>query len=456
MSVLPQLEHDLLEAANRRLVTRSEEGSQSAGRQRTLWWLPLKAAVIAAVLAMVGGAIALAATGLLTGRPVKEQGRLSANTGFGLPAPGGSRLLALRAADPEGGLPWSMRLVHTTRGEICVQVGRLDGDQLGQLGIDGAFHNDARFHPLGPDILPEYSDSGDVSCILDGQIALGSWPSGDRSAAPNSPELTGFKPIAKDLRSISWGLLGPHAVSITYHTAAGVQTRPVAPETGAYLIVSAVSHVPHNLGSLGAGAVDLGWISGHEVAAQIYVYGGVGTAVIAATYRFGSFVCSIGHGAPVATPCRMPAATPESAFNPSRSLHRPVDVKTVLQSPDACSKAFLLDPCYRAEVEFRAPYPVTDAGSEYAIQASSHCRNARPSGWSVDRDVKRGETVHTLSTGLFRLCAVADQFEVRYLNQSLQEPTTGSPHESVIFGTGILRANQRRHIKPAAAIHATR
>ncbi len=436
MSVLPQLEHDLLEAANRRLSARDDEGSQSVGRHRTPWWLPFKAAAIAMVLAIVGGAIALAATGMLTGSPVKEQGRPSPNAGIGLPAPGGLRLLALRAADPEGGLPWGMRLVHTTRGEICVQVGRLDDDQLGQLGIDGAFHDDARFHPLAPDILPQYSDSGDVSCILDGQIAIGSWSSGDRSAAPNSPELTRFKPTAKDLRSISWGLLGPHAVSVTYHTTDGVRTRQVAPETGAYLIVSAVSRVPH---SLGAGGELLGWTSGHEVAAQIY--GGIGGTVIAATYRFGSFTCSIGHGAPVTTSCHMPPSTPMSAFNPTRSLHRPVHVKTVLQSPDACSKAFLLDPCYRAEVEFRAPYAVTNAGSEYAVEASSHCKNARPSSWSINHDIKRGETVHTLSTGLFRLCAAADEFEVRYLNQSLQGPSAGSPHESVIFGTGILREN---------------
>ena len=167
-------------------------------------------------------------------------------------------MLALRAADPQGGLPWGMRLVHTTRGEICVQIGRLDDDQLGQLGIDGAFHDDGRFHPLAPDILPE-SDSGDVSCNLGGPIAIGSWPGGDRSAAPNSPERTSFKPTAKDLRSISWGLLGPHAVSITYHTAAGVRTRPVAPGTGAYLIVSAVSHVPRSIGGRrGGSGMDLG------------------------------------------------------------------------------------------------------------------------------------------------------------------------------------------------------
>jgi hypothetical protein len=445
MSVLPQLERDLFEAASRRLAAHGAEGSRSARPRRRPWWLPLKAAVIAVVLGMAGGAIALAATGVLSGSPVKEQGKLSPNAGFGLPAPGGSRLLALRAADPEGGLPWGMRLVHTTRGEICVQIARLDGDQLGQLGIDGAFHDDGRFHALAADVLPQYSDSGDVSCVLDGQLAIGGWPSGDRSAAPNSPELTRLKPTAKDLRSIAWGLLGPHGISITYRTTAGVQTRRVAPATGAYLIVSAVSRVPRNLGALGAGEVLTGWTSAHEVAAQIpYRTGvpdGTGHVVIAATFRFGSFTCSIGHGAPVATSCPMHAPTPTSAFNPTRSLHLPVHVNTVLQPPAACRKAFLLDPCYRADVQFRAPYAITSAGSEYTVEASSHCKNARPSGWMVDHDIKRGEAVRTLSSGLFRLCATADDFEVRYLNQGAQGHPAGSSHESAIVGVGSLRGD---------------
>jgi len=67
MSVLPQLECDLFEAASRRLATHGAEGSRSTGRRRRPWWLPLKAAVIAAVLGMAGGAIALAATGVLSG-----------------------------------------------------------------------------------------------------------------------------------------------------------------------------------------------------------------------------------------------------------------------------------------------------------------------------------------------------------------------------------------------------
>ena len=161
-------------------------------------------------------------------------------------------MLALRAADPQGGLPWGMRLVHTTRGEICVQIGRLNDGQLGQLGIDGAFHDDGRFHPLAPDVLPE------VQRQRRRQLQPCHGVGQDRQLGSRGPQrgarrrnAARFKPTAKDLRSISWGLLGPHAVSVTYRPSAGVRTRPVAPGTGAYLIVRTVSHVP---GSIGGGA----------------------------------------------------------------------------------------------------------------------------------------------------------------------------------------------------------
>jgi hypothetical protein len=430
LQILQEVRDELIAAAHRQ-----EASPRAAAGVRSWLSRRVNAGVMAVVLVLAGGAIAVAATGVLSGSPVKEQGRLSPSAGIGVPAPGGSRLLALRAADPQSGLPWGMRLVHTTRGEICVQIGRLDDDQLGQLGIDGAFHDDGRFHPLAPDILPEYSDSGDVTCDAAAPIAIGSWPSGDRSAAPNSPELTSFKPTAKDLRLISWGLLGPHAVSITYRTAAGVRTRPVALGTGAYLIVSAVSHVPR---SIGAGGELVGWTSGHEVAAGFRSPGGVGGSVIAATFRFGSFTCSIGYGAPVAASCPRPRPTPENRFAPTRSLDEPVHVLLRTQSHENCSAAYLVDPCYRAEIEFKAPYAVTSAGSEYFVQAKSSCNHARASSWSFFQDIQQGETVRTQSSGLFN--CTSGEFKVQYLNDSLPTPARGSHHESVIVGTATLRA----------------
>ena len=427
LQILQELRDDLISAAERR------EANHRPGTGVRSWLSGrANAVVIAVVLALSGGAIAVAATGVLSGSPVKQQGPLNPNAGMGVPAPRGSRLLALRAADPAGGLPWGIRLVHTTRGEVCVQIGRIDDGQLGQLGLDGAFRDDGRFHALAPDILPEHSDSGDVSCNDAGLVRIGTWPGGDRSAAP-SPERTSFKPTAADLRLISWGLLGPHAVSITYRTAAGVKTRSVTPGTGAYLIVSPVSHIPD---SINGGGELLGWTSGHEVAAGFRNPGGVGGAVIAATFRFGSFTCSVGEGAPVATSCPRPRPTPENRFAPTRSLNEPVQVTLSAQPHHSCSAAYLVDPCYRAEVSFKAPYAVTSAGSEYFIDARSSCKHARVSSWSFIHDIRKGEPVHTQSSSLFN--CTSDQFKVQYMNDSLPPKTTGA--ESVIVGTATLGA----------------
>ncbi|HEX3511356.1 MAG TPA: hypothetical protein VHT27_09685 [Solirubrobacteraceae bacterium] len=430
LEILRELRSELIAAADRQGADRHATADPRTWRSR-----PMNAAVIALLLVLAGGAIAVAATGVLGGSPVKQQGTQRPNSGIGVPAQRGADLLALRAPDPEGGLPWGMRLVHTTRGETCVQIGRLDGGQLGQLGIDGAFHDDGRFHPLPPNVDPEYSDPGDVSCNAAGQnaagqIKIGNWPSGDRSAAPNGPGLTSFRPIAKDLRTISWGLLGPHAVSVTYKSRSGVLTVPVVPGTGAYLIVGAVDRVPDS-GSIGAGGEALGWTSGHDVTGL--GPGGLGALVTAATFRFGSFTCSIGHGAAVARICPKVRSLHVNPLQPTRTLSEPVRVTLRAQRHDSCSAAYLVDPCYRAEVEFKAPFTITSASSEYFVRARSSCNHARASSWSTSEDIQRGETVRTQSSGLFN--CTSDQFTVQYLNDSLLPVRA----KSVIVGTASVR-----------------
>src|ERR1700729_1735048 len=154
MSVLGQLERDLLEAANRRNaagvtgVGESIEGSvpRLVARSRLR---PLRLPLVMFGCLLASTTIALAASGvILRGAPVRPEGQLNPSVGEGVPAPGASQLLALRVPDPEGGLPWGMRIVRTTRGEVCVQIGRVENGQLGELGIDGVFHYDGRFHSI--------------------------------------------------------------------------------------------------------------------------------------------------------------------------------------------------------------------------------------------------------------------------------------------------------------------
>ncbi|HLM85272.1 MAG TPA: hypothetical protein VK272_03690, partial [Solirubrobacteraceae bacterium] len=146
-------------------------------------WRPqrVNAPLIAAIVVLAGGAIAAAATGVLTGSPVSSPaGPPVPYAAYGVPVAGGSDLLALRVADPEGGLPWGMRIVHTTRGLVCVQVGRVYRGQLGQLGADGVFHDDGRFHPLGSNVLYGTSEEN-IQCVLPSQSFSYEDASADRS-----------------------------------------------------------------------------------------------------------------------------------------------------------------------------------------------------------------------------------------------------------------------------------
>ena len=139
----------------RRISSWSCGGRSSAppgGARASLRRAPRLLLVAAAVLLLLGGAaVALAASGvILTGAAVPAPRFASPTAGAGLPQPGKWKLLSLRVADPAGSPPWGMRVVRTTRGLVCVQLGRVQEGVLGELGIDGAFHDDLRFHPVGP------------------------------------------------------------------------------------------------------------------------------------------------------------------------------------------------------------------------------------------------------------------------------------------------------------------
>lgn len=420
-------------------AARRQDNDGHAPRSLRAWLAHrLNAAVIAVALVLGGGAIAVAATGLLNGSPVKDPaGTPTPTSGSGVPvARGGSQLAAI-TADPEGGLPWAIQLVHTTRGELCVQIGRVHDGQIGQLGIDGAFHDDGRFHPLAPDVLPEYGGGyADISCALPGEIVMGSQPTQDR----NAEWMVGSRKAkpARDLRAISFGVLGPHAVSVTYRTStgAGTGTIPVSPHTGAYMIVQPIGPVvpPIMLGGFSGGFVSGDEVSGEPGPARFDM-------VRTVTFRFGALVCSIGEIPPAGKRCPAPPPPPPQRLfqSPSRSLHLPVHVTAVTQPPASCRAAFLLIPCYRAQVEFKAPYAITSAGSEYEVEAGSTCKNARPSGWPLNANVARDQTVRTVSTGLFN-CTSIDEFQVRYMNASRRfaGSLTRHGHESVIVGAGFI------------------
>jgi hypothetical protein len=401
MSILEQLEHDLLEAANRRKVAAvagagpERSGDRSASRHAMRFRLRrLRLPLIALGCLLASTTIALAASGvILSGAPVRPEGRLNPGVGEGVPAPGASQLLALHVPDPEGGLPWGMRIVHTTRGEVCVQIGRIQNGQLGELGIDGVFHDDGRFHPLPANVLPETSRVGvkvenedateAVSCHLAGQVVVGEHIGVDRSAgAADGGERK--RPLG-ELRNVYYGMLGAPAVSVSYKGGKTDSTLAVSPPLGAYLIVrKAVSkelegYDRESLGSEG------------DLPAS--------APLTAITYRLNGKLCQRGPVlAPggvehLADPCPEPH-WPSAPYVAPHDLHRPL--RAQLQVSDRLVTGVRLS--------FTAPFAVTSAKQDYAVRIPAiSCSRDVVSGnsgvvrgysdWSLGRDVARGSTV---------------------------------------------------------------
>jgi hypothetical protein len=347
--------------------------------------------------------IALAATGvILTGAPVRPSGPANPDAGDGVPLPGASRLLALRVPDPEGGLPWGMRIVRTTRGEVCLQVGRVENGELGELGIDGAFGDDGRFHPIPAQALPrdyfhdrffDNVSSATASCQLAGQVSAGEHIGVESSAAEEteiarSPS-DGSRDVAplSELRDIYYGILGRNAVSISYEMGGHERSEMVAPGTGAYLIVRRTGRGEQ----VGTGGASLGSEGELDPAVR--------DGLTAITYRIDGRLCqhaTVGWQH-LADPC--PARRWPQERTSITDLHRTVHARLRLRD-------HLVE---GAQLSFTAPFAVTSAGADYRIEiavpnaaascspaAITHARRVHDLGAvliSLERDVARGATI---------------------------------------------------------------
>jgi len=404
MSILEQLERDLLGAANRRLVDGSQGDSVPRGHERWArvtrgWRLPIT--VFGCVLA--SATIALAASGvILTGAPVRPETQPDPAVGQGAPLPGASQLLSLRVPDPEGGLEWGMKVVRTTRGELCIQIGRVQGSQLGQVGIDGVFHDDGRFHPMPADILPgsirqgvnggENDGTATVSCALVGQAVAGEHRGVDRSAgSANGHESA--RP-GGELRNIYYGLLGSRAVSVSYRAGKVPLTIPVSGPLGAYLIVRPAE--PREQVGIGGESI------GSEGDLPAY------PPLTAITYRLEGKLCergpvvAPGGHSEVLDPCPVPHWPSVGGVRP-RELHQPLRVR--LEVDRHTLSGVLLS--------FKAPFAVDNAKQDYTIripgvscgrQTFAHRRPEEiATGYdevTLGRDVAKGSTVtHRFSAG---------------------------------------------------------
>lgn len=211
---------------------------------------PSRPLVVALACLVVTGS-AIAATGVFrTGAPVGAEvpANPAANEGAVLPA--SIALLSLRVPDPAGGPPWGLRELKTTRGLMCVQVGRVVDGRIGVLGRDGAFHDDGAFHPFSRTFMEGPgcgTEDGHGDAFVNEQLhgIPASALFGDRqhtSGGCYQPRRPQASCPEADRRDVYFGLLGPDAQDVTHVTPAGTTAvTPTAGADGAYLIV-----LPHS------------------------------------------------------------------------------------------------------------------------------------------------------------------------------------------------------------------
>jgi hypothetical protein len=254
-ALLPELERDLVEAAGRWVP--------HARRARA----PRLRLAIAIVLVVLTAAAALAVAGVIPmGAPVKDPqaAHRRPDVGVGIVPVGGSRLLDVRTDDPDGGPPWGLRELRTTRGLGCLQIGRVVDGRLGVLGRDGLFHDDGRFHPLPADLIgPSACSPLDRHGRLFTHAVAGMVPTaGTADGACFAPHFTRGVPATRlcpeaDERMLYLGTFGPRAVGLTY-TAPDGSAHDVAlrPPYGAYLIVARATRANRFNGLAGGGPIE--------------------------------------------------------------------------------------------------------------------------------------------------------------------------------------------------------
>lgn len=384
---LERLEQQLVDVVERR------EGPTATGNRTRSRSASLRVLALAAAIVLALAAVALAATGvLLAGKPVPATGHLVPNAGLGVPAVGRSRLITASAPDPAGGLPWSMRIVHTARRLVCLQIGRLYQGQIGILGEQGAFHDDKRFHPLPADAINPVPRRFPSVCIPD--IETVSLQAGGVPQSGELPKLGNpFKPSEE--RRLYFGLLGSDAVSVSYRRGRHRLTVPVERGTGAYLIVLPSSRHPPR-------ATDFGGKSGRPWNHGRLVPEGALTAI---TYRTKAGTCVQSWGTS-RDRCPQPAA-PRALRLPPRpvELHRPIHV--TLRAMHGGPLA--------AIVSFTAPFAVDNALSGYtAAVSAAHCGTGVGLG-GLGENVRAGQVARIRIADVFsNACGKSVTIEVLY------------------------------------------
>jgi len=235
--------------------------AQPAGRTRRRWRPQLRVVTLAVPLALVlAGGAGAAVSGLIRiGAPATPFHFASPQPLSLGPAPverGAVHLLAVVAPDPQGGPPWGLRIVTTTGGSGCIEVGRVLDGSFGGLGEDGSFNDDGEFHAVPPvdaentAACAPLDRSGRLFYNVASAVGTASGtffvPGGcvsSRAFAPVLLRMLERHPADSDLcpaasnRTLIYGLLGPDAESIAYTLDGHRRVQATVGPQGAYLLV---------------------------------------------------------------------------------------------------------------------------------------------------------------------------------------------------------------------------
>lgn len=261
---MPQLQRALVDAARRQQAASrpaSEPGdtnpvtqpfrrpaSDASGRpaRRSSRW---KVVPVIVVLVLAAAAVAVASGLVSFGAPATSVPVFAnPSQGLGTVVPGSATVVPVSVPDPHGGLPWGIRVLKTTRGVGCLQVGRLLDGRLVAVGQDGAFGDDGKAHELALSTNIERLNCSFVdgrgrifeSVTIKGQPASAApgvhcEPPG--TYAPSHHASFSTCPL-QDERNLYYGMLGPDATSLSYRTGGRSHTVATVGPDGAYLIVT--------------------------------------------------------------------------------------------------------------------------------------------------------------------------------------------------------------------------
>ncbi|HET6506695.1 MAG TPA: hypothetical protein VFG42_07890 [Baekduia sp.] len=392
MTRLPDLRHELVAAAARL----DEEGAGLAAppppsppsRRRGRRLPAARVLALALLAALALAAIGAAATGLLgSGSDVQPRSGKAPTpkTGFGVPV--GTVAPPIVVDDPDGGaLKWGLRTFTTTRGYACLQLGRVQGGKLGLIGRDGAFEDDGLFHALGPQVLdragcaPLDAHAHGFLAIHDAEMPASAMhdcmvPSWVHAFGGRVPPKTKACPT-RGMRSVDYGLLGPRAKSITYTLPdGGRRTVPVAPGSGAFLIVTPRERLtlPKRRGMIARNAYIIGRTPGAD-------------RIVSVAYDDGT-TCTVRHTMQPRGGCPAKGYAPVKVRVPTRAEVRTPMTARIERAPEG---NFVLHVAFRARVaaeKSRATYTVMLRPTR-----GRHCHQGII-GHDLERDVAAGQRV---------------------------------------------------------------